>query len=107
MTTPEGDELLAIIRQYVHGRVPPAYEEATVEVVATTMVTLMSEPRFYNHLRVVIDLQKRVLQLETAIRRYQEKAPPRPRTAPRAAKKPPKPPLPYNVKQFKRGVRGE
>jgi hypothetical protein len=121
--TPEGDELLGIIREYVNGRVPPAFEEATVEIVATTLVMMMSEPRFYNHLRVVIDLQKRIYQLETAIRRYQQKPvrpspaarPPRPATRKKAAapkkmaapkKATKKPPLPHNVRQFKRGAAG-
>ena len=117
--TPEGDELLDSIRQYVHGRVPPAYEEVTVEIVATTLVTMMSEPRFYNHLRVVIDLQKRILQLEAALSRYQAKMPSvppaaRPRKRPEnAVKKTPvkkatkKPPLPYNVRQFRKGAQGK
>jgi hypothetical protein len=120
MTTPEGDELLGIIRQYVHGRVPPAFEETTVEIVATTLVTMMSEPHFYNHLRVVIDLQRRIVQLEASLRRYQQKAPrapsaARPRVAPKKApakktaapkKVSKKPPLPYNVRQFKKGAAG-
>src|SRR3954471_24897995 len=111
--TPESDELLGIIRQYVHGRVGPPFEETTVEIVAQTLVMLMSEPRFYNHLRIVIDLQRRIAQLETALRHYQQKVPqPSPAARPRppkkavAKKKMPVPkvskkPLPHNVKQFK------
>jgi len=115
MTTPEGDDLLQVIRQYTRGRVHPSHEEAVVEVVAQVLVTMMSEPRFYNHLRVVIDLQRRVYALETAIRHYQTKATPPRRTAPvkKAVKKAPavrkvsKKPPPQNVKQFRRGAQGK
>jgi hypothetical protein len=81
---------------------------------------MMSEPRFYNHLRVVIDLQRRVAQLEMAIRRYQQKAPRPPSSAPRPRKKlskkapaptikktTKKPPLPHNVRAFKKGAQGQ
>jgi hypothetical protein len=121
MTTPEGDDLLQVIRTYVHGRVHPSSEEVVVEIVAQVLVTMMSEPRFYNHLKVVIDLQRRVASLETAIRHYQSKAArpspgARPPAAKKAVKKMPakkaavrkvsKKPPPMNVKQFRRGAQG-
>lgn len=115
MTTTEGDELLAMIRQYVHGRVPAAHEEAIVEVVAKVVVAIMSEPRFYTQLRVVQDLRIRLAQAERAIAMYQQKtqrptpAAPKPRkSVPKKAvkKTSKKPPLPHNVKAFKRGAAG-
>jgi hypothetical protein len=119
MRTPEGDELLAVIRQLVHGHVHPAQEEAMVGVVAQTVVIIMSDPKYYSHLRLVIELQSRVLQLERVLSLYQQQmsSPPvRARAAPKprktVAKKPAKktvsktPPRPYNVKQFKRGAKG-
>jgi hypothetical protein len=118
MSTPEGDELLGIIRQYVRGRVHPSQEEVAVEVIAQILVMMMSEPRFYNHLRVVIDLQKRIRQLEVAIQHYQQKpARPSPAARPPQPKKvvkkrvpvkkvAKKPPLPHNVKAFRKGAQG-
>jgi hypothetical protein len=123
MRTPEGDQLLGVIRQLVHGRVPPAYEDATIEVVCQSLVTIMNDPQYYSHLRLVQDLQSRVIQLERVIALYQQQMPsppvraraaPKPRKA--VSKKPPgkppvrktakKPPLPYNVKAFKKGAAG-
>lgn len=123
MRTPEGDQLLLVIRQLVHGRVPPEYEDATIDVICTSLVTIMSDPQYYSHLRLVIDLQSRVIQLERALALYQQQmaSPPvRARAAsnPRKAvsKKPPgkppvrkatkKPPLPHNVRSFKKGAAG-
>jgi hypothetical protein len=112
--TPEGDQLLGVIRQLIHGRVPPAYEDPTIEVICQTLVTIMSDPQYYSHLRLVIDLQSRVIQLERALAVYQGRmaTPPVARkvTAKKAAAKPrkvtKKPALPYNVKQFKKGASG-
>lgn len=120
MRTPEGDELLGVIRQLVHGHVHPTQEEAVVGVVAQTVVIIMSDPKYYSHLRLVIELQSRVLQLERALSLYQQQmsSPPvRARAAPKPSKTPAKkvvakktmskkPPRPYNVKQFKRGAKG-
>lgn len=120
MRTPESDQLLGVIRQLVHGRVHPQNEEATVEIVAQTLIVIMSDPQYYSHLRLVIDLQSRVLQLERALALYQQQmhSPPvRARAAPKPRKAPAKkasgvkkvakrPPLPYNVRQFKKGASG-
>lgn len=121
MRTPEGDQLLGVIRQLVQGRVPPAFEDATIEVVCQSLVTIMNDPQYYSHLRLVQDLQSRVFQLERALAAYQQNmmhAPVRPapkarKTVPKkAAAKPTvkkatkKPPLPYNVRAFKKGASG-
>lgn len=123
--TPEGDHLLAMIRQLVHGRVPPEHEELVVEIVARTTVVIFSDPQFYSHLRLVQDLQSRIIQLERVISLYQQgqvqarpvkvakkvyKAP-----AKKAAKKLPTQPKPraskkapasLNVRQFRKGTQG-
>jgi hypothetical protein len=65
--TPEGDQLLGMIRQLVHGRVHPNQEEVVVEIVARVVVHIFSDPTFYSHLRLVIDLQSRIVQLERAL----------------------------------------
>jgi len=120
MRTPEGDELLGVIRQLVHGRVHPSQEEATVEIVAQTVILIMSDPHYYNHLRIVIDLQSRIVQLERAIAMYQQNLVPRPQGAQKrvvakkaAARKGPAKPRPtkkpsrsYNVKEFRKGLGG-
>lgn len=115
MSTPEGDELLAMIRHYVHGRIPPIHEEVTVEIVAKVIVAIVSEPRFYTSLAIVQNLQSRVTQLEFALARYAEKerrGSPAARPGAKAKKAMPvkkiskKPPLPHNVKAFKRGAQG-
>ena len=64
---PEGDELLAMVREAVriHG-VPPAQQAAVTEVVGRAIVTVMSQPRFYNNLKVVLELRD-----ENAILRQQ------------------------------------
>lgn len=117
MRTPESDALLAMIQQYVRGRVPPAAEDAVVEAVCHAVVAVMSEPRFYNNLQIVIDLRRQVMQAEQLIAIYQQNSrqghPSQP--SPQARKKLPtkpvkktnkKPPLPHNVKAFKRGAAG-
>jgi topoisomerase IA-like protein len=79
----------------------------------------MSDPKYYSHLRLVIDLQSRIIQLEHALASLIQ---PRPTmkvptkkvaakktVAKKAAAKPrisKTPPRPYNVKQFKRGAAG-
>jgi hypothetical protein len=118
MSTPEGDDLLRMIRQFVKERgTPPSQIEMITELVARTVVTVMTEPRFYSHLLVVQNLQARVFELERVIALYGQQArqgspaarPPSPK---KAAKKLPakklakKPPLPYNVRQFKKGASG-
>lgn len=121
--TPEGDQLLGVIRQLIHGRVPPAYEDPTIEVICQTLVTIMSDPQYYSHLRLVIDLQSRVIQLERALALYQQQMPsppvrakaaskPRKTVSKKPAGRPPvrkatkKPPLPHNVRAFKKGAAG-
>jgi hypothetical protein len=127
--TPEGDHLLSMIRQLVHGRVDPQHEEVVVEIVARVTVVIFSDPQFYSHLRLVIDLQSRIVQLERALAiatqqpRYvaTQRTPAKKSAAKKsAAKRLPvkkaakpvkkttkKPPLPYNVKQFRRGAQGQ
>ena len=122
--TPEGDQLLGIIRDLVHGRVPLHLEEATTEVVARTLVHIMGDPNLYNHLRVVMDLQRenwnlkqQIIHLQRIISSYGhpvrngqgpkiavKKAAPRKKAIVKkaVAKRPP----PSNVRAFKRGVAG-
>lgn len=118
MRTPEGDQLLGVIRQLVHGRVHPSQEEATVEIVAQTLIVIMNDPQYYSHLRLVIDMQSRIIQLEHALasliqpRTVQvpvKRAAVKKTVAKKAVARPrptKKPALPYNVKQFKRGASG-
>jgi hypothetical protein len=123
MRTPEGDDLLAVIRQLVHGHVHPAQEEAVVGIVAQTVIIIMSDPKYYTHLKLVIEMQSRIIQLERVLALYQQqmssppvraRAAPKPRkaTAKKAPAKPTvkkvtkKPAMPYNVKQFRRGAKG-
>jgi hypothetical protein len=113
--TPEGDQLLRMIRQLVHGRVHPSQEEIVVEIVARVVVHIFNDPNFYSHLRLVIDLQSRIVQLERAlaITTQQQRVA---RPVKKAAKKMPvKKAAPVkkaskraypNVKQFKRGAAG-
>jgi hypothetical protein len=111
-TTPEGDQLLGVIRGMVHGRVHPSQEEATVEIVARTVVVIMSDPQYYSHLRLVIDLQSRIIQLERALAAYQGRMAPAPvkkvaaKKSPAPRKPTKKPAFGHNVKQFKRGAQG-
>jgi hypothetical protein len=119
MRTPEGDQLLGVIRDLVHGRVHPSQEEATVEIVAQTVILIMSDPQYYSHLRLVIELQSRIVQLERAIAMYQQNmvrgSSSAPSTRPKkaAARKGPAKPRPtkkpsrsYNVKEFRKGLGG-
>lgn len=123
MSTPEGDELLRMIRRLVEERgVHPTQRDVVTELVARTVVTVMTEPRFYTNLAIVQNLQARVTQLEFAIAQYAKQSqrgspaarPPKPMTSRKqAAKKLPvkkiskKPPLPYNVRAFKKGAAGQ
>lgn len=119
MRTPEGDQLLEVIRSLIHGRVPPGQEETTVEIVTRTVVLIMSDPQYYSHLRLVIDLQSRIMQLERALAIVQNQQRPVMVVAKKAAvkkkaaakkmaapRKVSKKPLPSNVKQFRRGASG-
>lgn len=118
--TPEGDHLLSVIRQIVHGRVPEMYEELVVEAVARTTVVIFSDPNLYGHLRLVQDLQSRVIQLERVVALYQQGQVPQKPVAvkKKAAKRLPvkgpakksvskKAPASLNVRQFRRGVQGK
>jgi hypothetical protein len=119
MRTPEGDQLLGVIRELIHGRVHPSQEEVTVEIVAQALVVIMSDPQYYSHLKLVIDMQSRIIQLEHALASLIQPRPPSMPTkratatkkvvakkaaAPRRPTK--KPAHSYNVKQFKRGAAG-
>lgn len=54
-----GDELLARIHQAVVDlKVPPAQRERLIELVGRCVITIMTDPTFYNQLRVVIDLRE-------------------------------------------------
>ena len=54
----QGDELLAMVREAVRAHaVPREQQSAVTELVARVAVTVMSQPRFYRNLRVVLDLQ--------------------------------------------------
>ena len=121
--TPEGDQLLGIIQALVHGRVHPSQEQTVIEATANALVAIMSDPKLYSHLRVVMDLQQenwslrqQILHLQRLLAAYNhptnqtvkvqvKKAAPRKRApAPRkaAAKKVP----PNNIRAFKRGATG-
>lgn len=57
--TATGDELLSRIRQAViEQKVPAAHQEVVIELVARSVITIMSDPAFFGQLRVVLDLQK-------------------------------------------------
>jgi len=98
------------------------HEEAVVEIVARVVIHIFNDPNFYGHLRLVQDLQSRIVQLERVIALYQQGAVP---TKPvkvtgkvykapvkKAAKKLPvkkaakKGPASLNVRQFRRGSQG-
>lgn len=114
----EGDDLLAHIRAYVRGRVPPAWEDLVVELVGRTVVLVMTTPAFYNHLTYVQELQRENAALRAALRPVQRppmkkptprktparKAPPRKATAP--VKKATKKASPSRVAAFKKGAAG-
>lgn len=117
--TPEGDHLLSMIRQLVHGRVHPQHEEIVVEIVARTVVVVFSDPNFYSHLRLVQDLQSRVIQLERVVALYQQgQVPTKPVKVKKAAKRLPvkgpakksvskRAPASLNVRQFRKGSQGK
>jgi hypothetical protein len=120
--TPEGDQLLGIIRALVHGRVPPSQEAVAIEATASTLVAIMSDPKLYSHLRVVQDLQQenwslrqQILHLQRLLAAYNhptnhslkvsvKKAPAKKATVRKAV--PRKKVPPSNVRAFKRGTSG-
>jgi hypothetical protein len=113
VSTSEGDDLLRHIYSYVHGRVPPQYENLVTELVGRTVVLVMTTPEFYNHLKPIQELQMENWNLRQALIAYQRaervrttrKAAPKARKAP--AKKAPAKKLPTsNVRAFKKGARG-
>ena len=89
MTT-EGDFLLALIRQAVTDmNVPNSQREPIVEIIARTVITVMSDPRLLNRLSVVMALQQEnaelrqyIMQLRAFQERYVAHNPPRARKAP-------------------------
>jgi hypothetical protein len=57
--TVEGDELLAMIRTELRRRrVPPSDLDLLTEIVGRTVVAVMSTPKFYDRLRVVLELRQ-------------------------------------------------
>jgi len=103
------------------------HEEAVVEIVARVVIHIFNDPNFYGHLRLVQDLQSRIVQLERVIALYQQgavptkpvkvtgkvyKAPVKKAPVKKAAKKLPvkkaakKGPASLNVRQFRRGSQG-
>jgi hypothetical protein len=110
-----GDDLLRHIHSFVRGRVPPAMENVVTELVGRTVVLIMSRPEFYNHLRMVQELQQENWNLRQALIAYQraeqvraQKARTRKASAAANAKKAarpaPKKAAASNVRAFKRGA---
>lgn len=104
----EGDDLLDFIRATVHGRVHPDIQERVVEIVARTVIELMSRPEFTNHLRPIIDLQaenyylkQQVVQLQRVVQQMPVKVVPARKRAPAKKKA-----APRNAQAFKRGTQG-
>lgn len=109
----EGDDLLNHIRGFVRGRVHPNQEQLVTELVGRTVVLIMTTPSFFNHLRVIQDLQRENWQLRQALIAYQHDAQARAqrararkasaakKAAPRKAA--PRKAAPSNVRPFKRG----
>ncbi len=90
----EGDDLLRTIRLYVTETVPPPLVDVTTELVARTVVRIMTTPSFYLHLTYVQELQTAILRLQTqneALHRHIAELAPRQRrpSAPRKASKRP------------------
>jgi hypothetical protein len=116
----EGDELLAAVRQHVAElQVPLDQREAVTVLVARSVVTIMSNPRFFYRLAGVQRLQAENIALRQHIMLLQATKAPAPRKRP--AKKAPakkaaakrvvqtKPPVRVRSSQskaFKRGARG-
>lgn len=111
-----GDDLQRHIRGYVRGRVHPGYEDLVVEMVARTVVLIMTTPDFYNHLTFVQELQLENHNLRQALLALQRSKPVKKTTAKKAStvkrptvkkavKKTPSK-KPSNVKAFERGLRG-
>jgi hypothetical protein len=123
------------VQAFVHGRVPPNLEQVVTELVARSVVLVMTEPKFYNHLIFVQRLQAENWQLRQALIAYQraeqvraqrartrkasgpvKKAAPRKAAAPRKTAAPkkaapvrktaPKKAATSNVRAFKRGASG-
>ena len=105
----EGDDLLRNIRGFVHGRVPPNLEELVTELVARTVVLVMTTPEFYLHLSYVQDLLAQNAALRAHLIRQPPPRPPTKKAAPRKAA-----PVKRVVKKastsrnqaFKRGAQG-
>lgn len=64
----EGDELLALIQESVRAhQVPPAYQAMVTEMVALTVVRVMSDPRYLMRLQIVMELQQENVELRRAL----------------------------------------
>ena len=96
MTT-QGDELLAMIREAVaHHGVPPQHRAIVVDTAARVAMMVMSEPRYYNNLSVVLALREQNALLRQQLANvsalvYRANLQPQPKKAPakkRAAKRP-------------------
>jgi predicted component of type VI protein secretion system len=58
MTTTVGDELLARIREAVRQQgVPVSQQEAVIELVGRSLITILNDPAFFMQLRPVLELQ--------------------------------------------------
>lgn len=90
----EGDALLAMIRQRVRQMVPPEHQEVVTQIVTATVVTIMSEPQFFNRLTPVMELQHENALLRQHLAQAQamlnRMAPARPRKMPTPRKAAPK-----------------
>lgn len=112
----EGDELLAAIRQHVAQlHIPLEQREAVTVLVGRTVITIMSDPRFFNHLVPVQRLQAENAALRQHLMMLQSVRPNPPQPRKRAAKKTAakkvvrkSPPVQVrsSTKAFKRGAQG-
>ena len=119
----EGDDLLAAIRQFVAElHIPVEQREAITILVGRTVVTIMSDPRFFNHLIPVQRLQAEnaalrqhllMMQVPMAAPRKaaaRKRAPARKAPAKKVVRKSPpirvKGSTPANRRAFKQGYNG-
>jgi hypothetical protein len=68
VSDPAGNELLAFIQEAVRAQdVPAGYHGLVTELVAQTVIRVMSDPRFLMRLSVVLELQEQNQQLRNAL----------------------------------------
>ena len=70
----DGEDLLAHVRAFVREKVPPKDVETTTEIIVRLIVLLMSKPEFYNHLRIVMNLQAENQALRQRLSRLMDEA---------------------------------